>query len=310
MTTSTSTLTLKTALGSYGHVAALKDGSVTPDRVRLEQVEVAPIINAFRRMCRNLEFDISEMAITTYLTAKRYGLPFTAIPVFPVRQFHHGAWSYNTKSGVGRPKDLEGKKAGMRAYTVTTGVWARGILSSEYGVDMSKVTCVLADEEHVDAFHKDAPPMAQYQNGADLAKMLVEGQLAAGVGVGRIESEDIKPLIPNARQADAEAYKRDGVYPINHTVVVKDELLQANPWLAPALFESFKAAKESWLKSASDEDKKNAGHGIVEGDPLPYGVAANQKALETIVRYAHEQKILTRPFEMKEIFAEGTLDLK
>src|SRR5688572_8028426 len=106
MTTSTSTLTLKTAIGGYGHHQALKDGSLNSDRIAFDHVEVTPIVNAFRRMCRGLEFDISEMAITTYLTAKRYGLPFTAIPVFPVRAFHHGAAVGNREAGVNAPKDL------------------------------------------------------------------------------------------------------------------------------------------------------------------------------------------------------------
>lgn len=309
MTTSAPTLTLKTAIGSYPHFAAIKDGSLAPDRVRLDHVEVTPIINAFRRMCRQLEFDVCEMAITTYVTAKAYGLGFTAIPVFPVRAFHHGAWTYNAATGVKEPKDLEGKKVGMRAYTVTTGVWARGILASEYGVDMSKVTCVLADEEHVEQFHKDAPPMAQYQLGADLAKMLNDGELVAGVGLGRSDNPNIKPLIANAREAAAESYRRTGVYPINHMVVIKDSLLAENPWLAPALFEAFKEAKQRWLAGASEEEKKNAGGGIVEGDPLPYGVEANRKALETIVQYAQDQQIIRRRFEMSELFAAGTLNL-
>src|ERR671915_473880 len=104
MTTRTSTLTLKTAIGSYGHFAAIKDGSIKPDGVQFEQVEVTPIINAFRRMCRQLEFDVCEMAITTYVTAKAYGLPFTAIPVFPVRAFHHGAAVGNKAAGVNSAK--------------------------------------------------------------------------------------------------------------------------------------------------------------------------------------------------------------
>jgi hypothetical protein len=117
MTTSTSTLTLKTALGSYGHVAALKDGSVKPDGVTFDYVDVAPIVNAFRRMCRQLEFDVSEMAITTYITAKAYGLPFTALPVFPVRAFHHGAWVYNTKAGVKEPGPRnEGRHARLHGH--------------------------------------------------------------------------------------------------------------------------------------------------------------------------------------------------
>jgi len=142
-------LSLKTAIATYPHTAALKDGSVKPSGIDLEFVEVSPIIGAFRRMVRTLEFDVCEMAITTYLCARANGKEFTAIPVFPVRAWHHGATSYNTKSGVEKPSDLTGKRVGVRAYTVTTGVWARGILASEYGVDWDKTTLVIADEEHV-----------------------------------------------------------------------------------------------------------------------------------------------------------------
>lgn len=304
------TLKLKTAIGGYGHFAALKDGSITPEGVEFEQVEVAPIINAFRRMCRSLEFDISEMAITTYLTAKRYGLPFTAIPVFPVRAFHHGAANGNVKAGVTKPKDLEGKKAGVRAYTVTTGVWSRGILSDEYDLDLSKVTWVLADEEHVEQFHKDAPANAQYQLGANLGQMLAAGELAGGIGLGRSESPDIKPLVPNANAAAGEWYRKTGIYPINHMVVVKNELLQQNPWLAPSLFRAFSEAKQKWLQGASEDDLAKARGGIITGDPYPYGVEANRKALETIIRYAAEQKILERPFTPEEVFAAGTQNLE
>ena len=307
MTASTSTLTLKTAIGSYGHVQALKDGSLAPNGVVFDHVEVSPIIAVFRRMCRALEFDVSEMAMTTYLTARAYGLPFTALPVFPVRAFHHGATAYNVNAGVQAPKDLEGKQVGVRAYTVTTGVWARGILRAEHGVDHAKVTWVLGDEEHVEAYHADAPPNAEYRVGADLAQMLAAGELAGGIGLGRIESADVRPLIADAQAAAAESYRRTGVYPINHTIVVKDELLASNPNLAPALFEAFKAAKERWLSTASEADRAKAGHGIVEGDPYPYGVEANRKTLETLVQYAIEQRILKRPIAVEEMFAKGTL---
>jgi len=308
--TTTSTLTLKTAIGGYGHFAAIKDGSIKADGVQFEQIEVAPIIAAFRRMCRSLEFDISEMAITTYMTAKHYGLPFTAIPVFPVRAFHHGAGAYNVKSGIQKPADLAGKKAGVRAYTVTTGVWCRGILADDYGVDLDKVQWVLADEEHVEAFHKDAPPNASYQLGANLGEMLAKGELAAGVGLGHSDSEDVKPLIPNANAAAGEWYRKTGCYPINHMVVVKDELLQKHSWLAPALFRAFSEAKQKWLNNASADDLTKARGGIVEGDPYPYGIAKNRVALETIIRYATDQQILTKPFAVEEIFAAGTQNLE
>jgi hypothetical protein len=152
---------LKTAIATYPHTKSLKDGTVTAPGIEFEHVEITPIIAAFRRMCRRLEFDVAEMAITTYRTAKAYNKPFTALPVFVVRQFHHSPIVYNVRSGVVSPKDLEGKKVGVRAYTVTTGVWARGILATEYGVDLSKVTWVLADEEHVDFLAGQLRPQAR-----------------------------------------------------------------------------------------------------------------------------------------------------
>ena len=172
MATATQTTVLKTAIATYPHTQGLKDGTVTAPDIEFEHVEITPIIAAFRRMCRRLEFDVAEMAITTYLTAKAYHKPFTALPVFVVRQFHHSPIVYNVKSGVASPKDLEGKKVGVRAYTVTTGVWARGILATEYGVDLSKVTWVLADEEHVEEYHKHYPANVVYQAGANLAAMV------------------------------------------------------------------------------------------------------------------------------------------
>ena len=116
-------LKLKTATGNYGHTMPLKDGSVTSDAIAFEHVDVPVIINAFRRMIRGLEFDVSEMALSTYLCARAHGIPITAIPIFLVRAFHHGSLIYSTKSGITSPKDLEGRRVGVRGYTVTTGVW-------------------------------------------------------------------------------------------------------------------------------------------------------------------------------------------
>jgi len=137
---------LKTAIATYPHTKGLKDGTVSVPGVQFEHVEISPIIGAFRRMCRTLDFDVCEMAITTYLTAKAHDKPFTALPVFVLRQFSHSAIVYNVKSGVQSPRDLEGKKVGVRAYNVTTGVWVRGILATEYGVDLDNITWVLFDE--------------------------------------------------------------------------------------------------------------------------------------------------------------------
>src|ERR1700687_3373688 len=143
-------LKLKTVTRTQSNNRALKDGSVKPKTFAFDFVEVDPLIDAFRRMVRGLEFDISEMAITTYICARAHGKRMTAIPVFLVRAFHHGATLVNTKAGITSPKKLEGKRVGVnRGYTVTTGVWARSILQEEYGVDLKKITWVLSGDEHV-----------------------------------------------------------------------------------------------------------------------------------------------------------------
>ena len=143
-------LKLRAVSRTQGNNQALKDGTVRPKTFEFAFEEVNPLIDAFRRMVRGLEFDICEMAITTYICARAHGKRMTAIPVFIVRAFHHGAILVNAKAGIRTPKDLEGKRVGVnRGYTVTTGVWARGVLQEEYGVDLSKITWVLSGDEHV-----------------------------------------------------------------------------------------------------------------------------------------------------------------
>jgi 4,5-dihydroxyphthalate decarboxylase len=317
MATATQTTVLKTAIGTYSHTKGLKDGSVAAPGIQFEHLDISPIIAAFRRMCRGLEFDVCEMAITTYLTAKAYNKPFTALPIFVVRQFHHAPIVYNVHSGIQSPKDLEGKRVGVRAYTVTTGVWARGILATEYGVDLSKVTWVLNDEEHVNEYHQVYPPNVVYQAGANLAQMVAKGELDAAIGVGRVDSADVKPLILNAREAEAAWYQRTGIYPINHTVVVKDTLLQADPTLAPRLFHAFQEAKGQFLQRlkagaelSSEEQALAQRRSLVGDDPLPNGLARNRKALEAVIQFAHAQKILPRLVSPESIFASNTLDLE
>lgn len=315
MTAAAGPTVLKTAVATYAHTKGLKDGSVTAPGVRLEHVEVSPIVAAFRRMVRTLEFDVSEMAITTYLTAKAHGKAFTALPVFVMRQFHHSPIVYNVKSGVKAPKDLEGKKVGVRAYTVTTGVWARGILASEYGVDLDKVTWVVVDEEHVQEYRK--PANVEERPGANLGELLKKGELAAAIGVGTVDSPDVMSLLVHPREAEAAWYRKTGIYPVNHTVVVKDSLLQSDPTLGPRLFGAFKDAKAVFLREldsgatlAADAQAVAQRRSVVGDDPLPYGLAKNRKALEAIIQYARDQKILPRAVTPEEMFPRNTLDLE
>lgn len=308
---------LKTAIQTLGHTQALKDGTVRPQSFDFEFEEVPQIIQAFRRMVRGSEFDISEMAITTYLCAKAHGKKITAIPVFLMRAFHHGAIVTNTKLGITDPKQLEGKKVGVnRGYTVTAGVWARSILQHEYGVDLSKITWVLSGDEHV-AEYKAPGNVVPVEAGKKVEEMLLSGELAAASGIV-VDHPDIKPLIPNPAQVGYEALRTRGHYPINHTLVVRDELLEAHPGLARDIFETFVKAKNLYIEklragqiaepSKMDQTMMKIAE-ITGKDPMPYGVEPNRAMLEAINQYATEQKIIPRPFKMDEIWAKGTLDL-
>jgi 4,5-dihydroxyphthalate decarboxylase len=309
-------LTLKTVTRTQGNNQALKDGTVKPKGFQFQFEEVDPLIAAFRRMVRGLEFDCCEMAITTYICARAHGKRMTAIPVFLVRAFHHGAILVNTKAGIRTPKDLEGKRVGVnRGYTVTTGVWARGVLQDEHGVDLSKITWVLSGDEHV-AEYKPPANVVPIGAGQKMADMLASGELAAAIGV-EIDHPDVKPLIANAQDAGLAALKARGHYPINHLVVIKDELLERHPGLAVDVFNAFADAKRVYLerlKAGKIEkptavDKLHEKVMAIAGDPLPYGIGPNRKVLDELIGHALKQGIITKPVTADELFAATTRTL-
>jgi 4,5-dihydroxyphthalate decarboxylase len=310
-------LNLTTVTRTQGNNQALKDGSVTTQGFSLDFEEVPVLVQAFRRMVRGLEFDVCEMAFTTYLCARAHGKRFTALPIFLVRGFHHGAIVHSTASGIQTPTDLEGRSVGVnRGYTVTTGVWARGILADEYGVDLDRVTWVLSGDEHVAEYQSPAN-VVPMQPGASLATMVATGEVAAAIGV---ESHDpnVVPLIPDAEDAAFAALSRRGLYPINHLVVVKDDLLQAHPGLATALFDAFAAAKRQYVErlradaieapTPTDLMYKRV-MGITGEDPLPYGIAPNRAMIDQLISHAVRQRILDRPPAVADLFPESTHDL-
>src|SRR2546429_5755030 len=211
-------LKLRTVTRTQGNNRALRGGTVKPKGFEFAFGEVDPLIAAFRRMVRGNEFDVCEMAITTYICAKAHGKPMTAVPVFLVRAFHHGAILVNTKAGIRTPKDLEGRKVGVnRGYTVTTGVWARSILQDEHGVDLRKITWVLSGDEHVAEYRAPAN-VVPIEKGKNIGDMLASGELVAAIGV-EVKSPDVKPLIPDALEAGVKAPRLRGPYPIDPTAV-------------------------------------------------------------------------------------------
>jgi len=309
-------LALKTVTRTQGNNAALKDGSVSPADSVLDFEEVPVLVHAFRRMVRGLEFDVCEMALTTYLCAREHGVRFTALPIFLVRAFHHGAIVHNTKFPVRSPKELEGKRVGVnRGYTVTTGVWARAILQEEYGVDLSKITWVLSGDEHVQDY-QPPPNVVPIESGKTMEQLLSSGEIAAAINI-KTNTSDIQPLIPRAEEAGIAAFKGRGHYPINHLIVVRDEVLDAHPGVAAAVFNAFVEAKMLYLErlrkgqieDPTDLDRFHIRMMEIAGDPLPYGIAPNRRVLEKLVGHAMTQKILRKPVAIESLFAASTLEL-
>lgn len=307
----------KTVTRTQGNNQALKDGTVKPDTFAFDFEDVPVLVDGFRRMVRGLEFDISEMAITTYICARAHGKRMTAMPIFLVRAFHHGATMVNTvantQAGIRTPKDLEGKRVGVnRGYTVTTGVWARSVLQDEYGVDLSKITWVLSGDEHVAEYQ---PPVnvVPIEKGKKMSEMLINGELAAAIGVD-VDHVDVKPLIPNALEAGLHALRTRGHYPINHLMVIKDDILAANPGLAEDVFNTFVESKRIYLQrlKAGQIEKPTAidlmHQRVMEitGDPLPYGIEPNRKVLEELIGHALKQGIINKAVSVDELFAEST----
>lgn len=304
---------LLTVTRTQGNNAALKDGTVKPRGFVFDFEEVPVLIQAFRRMVRENAYDVCEMAITTYVCAKAHGKRFTAVPVFLVRAFHHGAILCNIRAGIRTPKDLEGKRVGVnRGYTVTTGVWARGVLQDEHGVDLAKITWVLSGDEHVAEYQPPAN-VVPLERGKNMGEMLASGELAAAIGVD-VQHPDITPLIPNAREAGLAALRARGHYPINHLVVIKDDVLAAHSQVAEAVFEAFAEAKRLYLQrlregrieAPTEMDDVYRRVQEIAGDPLPYGIEPNRRVLEELLRHAVTQRIIDRAPPVEDLFAAGT----
>lgn len=310
-------ISLRTVTRTQGNNRAIKDGTVTPRNFTFEFQEVPVLVQAFRRMVRNREFDVCEMSLTTYVCAKAHGKRITALPIFLVRGFHHGAIVCNTASGIRDAKQLEGREVGVnRGYTVTTSVWARGILAEHYGVDLDRVTWRPSGDDHVAEYRipANAVPLAP---GSDLTDLVTSGELPAAVGA-TIDHPRVRPLIPNAAEAGYDALRTHGLYPINHLVVVKDELLETHPGLGADLFAAFAEAKHRYVEqlTAGGIENRTATDLMYERvmeitgrDPLPYGVEPNRAMLDTLIRYAVAQKILDRPVAVESLFHESTHEL-
>lgn len=312
---------LQTVLRMQGNVAPLQDGRVKVDGFDLSILDESRMDGAFRRMVRSHEFEISELALTTYVVAREYGAEFTALPIFLVREFHHGAILFNKDAGIQDPRQLEGQRVGVdRGYTVTTSVWARSILAEEHGVDVSKITWVLSSDEHVADYQ--LPGNVEYlAEGLELRDELNKGALSCVVGFFTAdipdEYQNIVPLHSDGLEAGLNAYKERRHYPINHLMVVRNDVLTANPQLPQALFEAFSKSKALYvddlvgrrLEQPSHIDDMHLRIAQLGDDPLPYGIAPNRDLLTDYLEHCHSQGVLRQSVAVEDLFHPATLDL-
>jgi 4,5-dihydroxyphthalate decarboxylase len=277
-------LRLRTLLGDHPGTSALKKGSIKSDLVEFDFVDYSPTNKGFKPMVREHAFDVSEMAIVTYLMAKSFGKPMVLLPNVVVARFQHGHALYNAKRGTLKPSDLNGKRVGIRSFTTTTGAWLRGILANDHGVDLNSIDWVTFEDAHVAEF-KDTTKRAPA--GKQIVQMLLDGELDAVLGE-KVEHADLKPLFADVSAEEKAWSAKHGIMPINHLVVVKLGLSKEHP---DAVREVHRLIAES-AKGVS---------------AAPHFTADEmRRSLELIIGYTAQQGLIPRAFAVDELFDDVT----
>jgi 4,5-dihydroxyphthalate decarboxylase len=287
---------LRTHLAEYPVSHALRAGEVKSDFVTLDFCGPKQAYEGFKPMVREGAYDASELAIVTFLQAKAFGKPLVALPAFVLGRFQHGLIGYNASRGEIAPKDLEGRRVGVRSYTQTTGVWLRGILRHEYGVDLDRVKFVTFEDPHVTEY-RDPPGVERAKGDKKLDQMLLDGDLDAAIMGDLPKDPRIRPLIPDPDAAARAWHAKYGAVQINHIFVVNEALSRTRPDVVKEIFRLLLASKRAAPPPAGGVDS------------LPFGIAAMRKPLELIIQYALEQKIIPRPLTVDELFDDTTRKL-
>jgi len=289
-------LVLRTNLAAAPVTQAIHDGRVSSDLVKLELCGPDPAQNGFKDMVRRNLYDAGELAIVTYLQARIYDKPYVLLPAPVSGRFQHHCAGFNRELGHLAPKDIEGKRVGVRTYAQTTGLWIRGILQHEHGVDLDKVTWMTVGEGHLEEY-QDPPNCVRLPKGSDIGRMMLQGELAATLqGVDLPKDPRVERLVPDPFNAAKAWYTRTGVVPINHIFVVHRDFSRKRP---DVVREIFRMLKES--------------RALTEGgvpDPFPpLGLEANRKGLQLAIDWAFEQKIIPRTLAVDDLFDETTAAL-
>jgi 4,5-dihydroxyphthalate decarboxylase len=288
-------LTLHTMLGNYPNTAALKGGKLTSDLVDFDFVEVKVANNQFKQIVREAKYDVGELAIATYLQAKSFNKPYVLLPAVLVSRGQHHTIAYNAERGPLSPSDLAGKRIGLRAYTVTTATWVRGILADEYGLDLNSVEWITFEDPHV-AEYRDPDRVKRAPPGKELVQMLLDGEIDAAVVGDKLPDPRLKHLIPDHEAAAQRWAQKHGGVPINHMVVVRTELSKSRP---DAVAEVFRLLRDS----------KNATGAPKSPEPLRFGVEACRPVLQVMIDDCYQQGLIPAPLSVDSLFDDATRKL-
>ncbi len=288
---------LKALLGDYPSTRALKQGELSSPMVSLDFAEVKAPASAFKRVVRDLEFDVAELALVTYLIAKAHNKPLVLIPAVVLCRFQHSYLVYNAERGPLAPRDLNRGRIGIRSFSVTTVTWIKGILADDYGVDLDGITWLTFEEPHVAEF-TDPPNVQRAPGGKTALDMLLAGEIDAAVLGAPSDDPRVQPLIPDPTAAAEAWHRRTGALQLNHMVTVTDRLSRDNP---DAVREVYRLLRES--KAAAGLPREG------ERDMLPFGVEANRRNLEVAIETAYRQRLIPRRFAVDELFDEVTRSL-
>jgi len=314
-------LHLTLSCGDYDITRGLIDGTTSIEGVDLTVIAL-PSPERHWRMIRHLEFDICELSMASFLVGHGQGAPYAAIPAFPHRRFRHGYVFCNPEAGVRTVRDLGGARVGLRTLQTTAGLWVRGILQHEYGVDLGSITWVAQDEEEVPLPPTFRLRLERASRGDDVDAMLVRGALGAVIYPEILPSfaaghPNVRHLFEDYKAEEIRYYRKTGVFPIMHTVVIRRELVDRHPWLPQSVLKGFEASKRhayrrmldprrislAWVLPLMEEQRV-----VMGDDPWPYTLEANRTALETLIGYAFEEGCIAARPAVDELFFESTHD--
>lgn len=319
-------LQLTLACGDYEIVRALKDGSVKPDGIELNVLTEMDSNTRHHRFLQGREFDVVELSGCSYVIARGMGEEFMSLPVFLHRRFRHGAFYVNTSKGIKSPKDLEGRTVGAKSWTATAILWMRGILESEYGVDLRSITWLTDLDDHVEGF--DPPKdfkVSRIREDQSIEDMLVNGEVDALLHpdiIDPIENKDprVARMFPDFRGEQIKYFQKTGIFLIMHVTAIRPEILEKHPWVAHNLLIAFNKAKTIAMRRMENprvvplalwREEWETQREIFGSDPWEYGLTpGNVKNLEQLVSYAHRQGLMPRRMALDELFLNPTVGAK